>query len=206
MLNTFSRVAAAVLLLALGNTMAQAQTPESTWDFGLTAGVNVSTVSGSDSDDADWRSDFMGGLSLNFGISDMLSLQPELLYSRKGAKWSEPGMTETIKLGYIDVPILVKFATGTAQQLRPVFFVGPSIGFLVSCDWSESGAGSEDCKDDVKSTDFGVIGGVGFDVGAIGVFVRFQQGLTKLPDDGDGDLFNRVVTIGGRYSFSGMRR
>jgi hypothetical protein len=206
MLKIFSRVAAAVLLLALGNTMAQAQTPESTWDFGVTAGVNVATFSGSDADDADWRSDFMGGLSLNFGISDMLSLQPELLYSRKGAKASEGGITETIKLGYIDVPVLVKFAMGTAQQLRPVFFVGPSIGFLVSCDWTITGFGSEDCKDEFKSTDFGVVGGVGFDVGAIGVFVRFQQGLTKLFDDDDSDLFNRVITIGGRYSFSGLRR
>lgn len=205
MLKTFSRVAAAVLLLALGNTMAQAQTPESTWDFGLTAGVNVSTLSGSDADEAGWRSDFMGGLSLNFGISDILSLQPELLYSRKGAKSTETGMSGAIKLGYIDVPVLVKFATGTAQQLRPAFYFGPSIGFLLSCD-SDIPGFSGDCKDDLKSTDFGVIGGVGFDVGAIGVFVRFQQGLTKLPDDSDGDLFNRVVTIGGRYSFSGMRR
>jgi hypothetical protein len=180
----------------------QAQTPEGGMDWGLTAGVNVATFSGSDADDADWRADFMGGLSLNFGISDMLSLQPEVLYSRKGAKGTEAGMTGEIKLGYIDIPVLVKFATGTGQQMRPAFFFGPSIGFNVSCDASIPGFGSGDCKEFIKSTDFGVVGGVGFDVGPYGVFVRFQQGLTKIFDDEDDDskVFNRVVTLGGRVS------
>jgi hypothetical protein len=191
-----ARFIGGTLALALLAGTAGAQTPEGTWDIGLTAGVNVATISGNDTDDAEWRSDFMGGLSLNWGIGPTLSLQPELLYSRKGAKAEGGG---TLKLGYIEVPVLVKFATGASTQMRPAFFFGPSIGFNVSCDESLSGSVSSDCGDDIKSTDFGVVGGIGFDVGAMGVFVRFTQGLTKLADDFD--AMNRVITLGGRYSF-----
>jgi hypothetical protein len=202
-----ARLAVAVFAVGMFAGAAQAQTPEGGMDWGFTAGVNVATWSGSDAEDAEWRTDFMGGLSVNFGISDMLSLQPELLYSRKGVKGSEAGFTGEIKLGYIDVPVLVKFATGTGQQMRPAFFFGPYVGFLLSCDASITGFGSGDCKDEVKSTDFGVIGGVGFDVGPYGIFVRFQQGLTKLDDSGDDStLYNRVVTIGGRVSVPGLGR
>lgn len=204
MTRAVSRVAAALLISGLAVGTAEAQTPESSWDFGVTAGVNIATFGGSDADGADNLTGFFGGVSMVFPINEMFSFQPEIIYSRKGAKGTVFDVNAEARIGYIDVPLLAKIFVGPGPAMRPALFFGPSVGFKISCD-IELGGVSADCDDwevPVKDLDVGVIGGAGLDFDRFGIFARYQYGLTKLDDSSDdAKIYNRVIQIGGRIRF-----
>lgn len=206
---------AAVAATCLFAGTAQAQNGTGTpIDVGVTAGVNIATLGGSDVDDADNLTGFMAGLSLVFPVSEIFAIQPELLYSRRGAKGSlDEGVTGELKLSYIDVPILARIPFGMNPALRPVLFAGPAISFHVGCE-IEGTDGSvsveADCEDvefDVKSVEFSLIGGAGLDFNNFGIFARYQHGLTSIDDSSDpAKVYNRVFTIGGRISIPMFNR
>ena len=136
---------------------------------------------GKDATDAKYKAGFNGGVLANFGINDMISIQPEVLYSMKGAKYDGIGNDTKTNLGYIDVPVLVKVATGATGLF---FEAGPQVGFLLSSK-AESGGVSVDFKDYTKSVDFGYAAGLGFQAesGPM-VGLRYNGGFTKVGKDG----------------------
>src|SRR4051794_27107896 len=97
---------AVAALLALPAARAQTGSPE----FGITAGLNMATISGGTTGTAkrSYRPDFMVGGSVIFPLSDIVGLQTELLYSRQGVKITDSGIEGTIKLNYITVPVLFR--------------------------------------------------------------------------------------------------
>lgn len=195
-----TRVSRSILPLAFAGLVlpsaAQSQAPA--LDIGVTAGINVADWGGDDAD-ATRRTDFFAGLSFVYPLTEMLAIQPEIAYSRKGAK--DEGVDEH-KMAYIDVPILLKIMLGTAREIRPALFVGPMVALNVSCD-----ADDGDCKDFTKSVDFLLVGGAGVDVGALGLFARYQFGLSNISDTAGPtpDIKHRVIQLGGRWSFWSTR-
>jgi hypothetical protein len=168
------------LILSLGllagvSVAAQAQTGVR---FGLKAGASLTTFTGKDVDGASNKFGFNGGVVANFGINDMFSIQPEVLYSMKGAKVD--GSDARVNLNYIDVPILAKIATGETGLF---FELGPQVGFLASAN-AKSGSASQDVKDTFKSVDFGYAAGVGFQVSSSAmVGLRYNGGFTNVPKE-----------------------
>lgn len=202
---TVSRLSAAVCAVMLFATVSQAQVAG--LDIGVTAGVNLATLSEGDGDTKNLTG-FMVGVSFIHRMTDMFAFQPEIAYSMKGAKFDDGVDEGELKLAYIDVPLLAKISFGPAMamgQARPAFYVGPYAAFNLSCE-IESGSVSVDCDDPLldaepKTVDFGGIAGVGLDVGNLNIFARYQFGLTSVFDDDDSK--NRVIQIGGRFSFRG---
>jgi hypothetical protein len=168
------------LILSLGllagvSVAAQAQTGVR---FGVKAGASLTSFTGKDADGTANKFGFNGGVVANFGINDMFSVQPEVLYSMKGAK--EDGGDGRINLNYIDVPILAKIATGETGLF---FELGPQVGFLASAN-AKSGGASQDAKDSFKSVDFGYAAGVGFQVSSSAmVGLRYNGGFTNAPKE-----------------------
>nr|GFD13455.1 hypothetical protein [Tanacetum cinerariifolium] len=78
--------------------------------YGVKAGASLTNFSGKDSDGYKNKFGFNGGVAANFGLNDMFSIQPEVLYSMKGAKAN--GTDVRLNLNYIDVPVLAKISTG----------------------------------------------------------------------------------------------
>lgn len=186
--------------------------------FGVLAGFNSSTVGGKDAEDPDRRTGFVGGISLLLPFGGGWGIRPEVLYSQKGAKYplgSEEGFPgkATVKLDYIDVPVLLQYEARTEGGIRPQVYAGPSVGFKARCKVEGSAGGasvSMDCGDadvDIKSADFaGVVGGgLAFPVGdhfaAVGV--RYQHGFTDLTSDAT--VKNRVISVYAGFDFS-MKR
>ena len=91
---------------------------------GIKAGANLSTIT--DSDDAKMKLGFHIGGFLEFKFSDVLSLQPELLFSMQGAK-QDGDLSVTMNTDYFNVPVLfkVKLVEGLSAE------AGPQLGFLV---------------------------------------------------------------------------
>lgn len=156
--------------------------------YGVLAGINFATLGGSDIQDAKTRTAFMGGAYAALPVGTGTSVQAELLYSMEGAK-TNAGNNGALKLDYLRVPVLLRFAVPTPGTTRPFVAVGPSFGFQTRCEFSGSTGGvsvSESCDDAGAS-----IGGL--ERKKLDVSGRLEAGLTF-------DTNGRRLIAGGSYS------
>ncbi|MGI4742954.1 MAG: porin family protein [Janthinobacterium lividum] len=168
------------VLLSLGllagiSFAAQAQTGVR---FGLKAGASLTNVTSTSQDN---KFGFHGGGLVNLGINDMFSIQPEILYSNKGYKVKGGANDLRVALNYIDVPVLVKVATGSTGLF---FELGPQVGFRIAADIKDND-NSSNFKDYTKSVDFGYAAGLGFQLesGPM-VGLRYNGGFTNIGKSG----------------------
>jgi len=127
----------------------------------------------------------IGGAFLCYNITEIFAIQPEVLFAMKGAKASEGD--EKWNINYIEIPLLFKVNLPTEGNIDPFLCAGPGIGILLS---SKQTNGEEvDVKDYTKSTNFGIIAGVGaayqMEKGAISLEARYEVGLSTIADAGD---------------------
>ncbi len=165
--------------------------------FGGKAGLNLSTFGGEDNDGAKMKPGFHVGAFANVPVSGSFSIQPEVVFSKQGAKFEEDGMDYKSNLSYINVPVLAKYTTASGFYA----LTGPQIGFLMAAKAKADGE-SEDMKDFFKKTDFSWALGVGYNFGNnIGVVARYNLGLSNIWDGEEGKLKNSVIQVGLTYSF-----
>jgi len=106
---------------------------------------------------------------MNLRLSKVFSLQPEILYVQKGTKVTiteeEGEMTGKLNVDYLEIPLLLNFSFAQeGSSFVPSVFAGPYVGVNTSAKIKSSYGGesySEDFKDSVKDTDFGLAFGVG---------------------------------------------
>lgn len=170
-----------------GVTTANAQSPV---NFGLRAGLNFANFNDLDGEKPDSRTGFMVGGYLNFKVPmSPLSIQPEALYTQKGA---EDGGA-TVKLDYLEIPVLAKFSFAPGPVTPHVYF-GPYVGFVLN---SEISGGGASISIDNAQTDFGGVVGGGLDlnlgVTKLNAGIRYGFGLTDAFDGGQGK--NGVFSI-----------
>ena len=169
--------------------------------IGVMAGVNYGKVS-SDPEPTeftlDYKVGFLAGAFLGIAVNDVFSVEPQAFYDQKGTKLSGTGGAEgSVKIGYIEVPVLGKFWIPSESQVKPFVFAGPYVAFKVRCkvDGAAFGGTSTDCDQtseiNLKSTDFGATGGVGleFKAGAqvVRVDARYDFGFTNINDTSSSD-------------------
>ena len=139
------KIVLSLALLAGISGAAQAQTGIK---IGLKGGANLAGYTGTDSKDMQSKYGFSAGATFNFALSDMISIQPELLYSQKGIKLNYsgndnsdadlfkasgvPSGTFGQTLGYVDVPVLVRVNTGGSDGSGLFFELGPQASFLIA--------------------------------------------------------------------------
>ena len=160
-------------LVASVSFAAQAQSIK----YGLKAGASLTNITGSKQDN---KFGFNGGVLANFGINDMFSIQPEVLYSNKGYKFANGQNNLRFALNYIDVPVLVKVATGSTGLF---FELGPQAGFRLTADVKDADDAIS-FKEYTRSVDFGYAAGLGFQVESgpmIGL--RYNGGFTNVGQD-----------------------
>lgn len=186
---------AAIIFAGMTSAMAQ----EMNW--GIKAGANYSNLT-SDMD-PDYIFGFHAGLLAEYKLTPQFALQPELLYSLEGAKAEMDfregefffSSEEKIRLGYINLPVMVKYYATPALS----FQAGPQIGFLVSAeneydivsnfeDFEINESGTEDVKDELKKISFGLNFGLGYDISSsLFVQARYHLGLSDISDYDDQD-------------------
>jgi hypothetical protein len=161
--------------------------------FGLKGGANIANVNGDFADAlADWKSSvgFCGGIFLELNFGQVLTIQPEALYTMKGA---DSG-TGKLKFDYLEFPVLLKLRIPTGS-FHPFVFAGPAFGFNLKAVLE----GIE--IEDMPKADYSAVLGGGLQLGrSIHIDVRYTMGLQKLeiPDLETIDLKNGVLsaTIG----------
>jgi len=188
------RTAALLCALALLPATLLAQTPPGAveLDLGIKAGVNLATLNG-EGESPGRRTGFIGGGHLTISLpNSMFYFQPELLYSMKGFSESQEGITGTLALNYIDVPVLAGIHFATGGSITPRIFAGPQVSIKAGCTLKGDEGGTDvsiSCDDeligeffDAESVLFDLIfgGGLDFDMGKVDVVfdARYDLGLT----------------------------
>ena len=172
---------------------------------GLTL-ADLNETSDADTASFDFRVGFLVGGFVTWPLGGRLELQPEALFTQKGAKSDQLGGTSTEKLDYLDVPILVSYRINASRERNFAVFGGPSIGVLLRARSSASFGGTsfeENVKDQVKSTDFGLVGGLAYHRGRFVVDGRYSWGLTDIDKEtGDGvEIRNRGISFLAGWKF-----
>lgn len=147
--------------------------------FGVLAGIDFATLGGSDVQDAGSRTGLMIGGFATFHMNHRWGIEPELLFSQKGATEESGGDKVTLKMNYIEIPVLARFDLPTTGQVHPFFLAGPTLSFQTTCDGEESSGGttvSASC-DDINQASPGSLPKKTFDLGAtFGAGVVFPAG------------------------------
>ena len=168
--------------------------------FGLKGGANVANVDGDfGTNVSNWKSrvGFCGGIFLELNFGRILTIQPEVLYTMKGAQATvEEGAlsgTGKLRFDYIEIPILLKVRIPTGS-VHPFVFAGPAFGFDLKSTFQDVTGTSTDVA---KKVDYSAVMGAGLQLGSsLHIDARYTLGLRKLevPALGTIDLKNGVLS------------
>jgi Outer membrane protein beta-barrel domain len=169
--------------------------------FGVKAGYNLTTLTGSRTTGFDSKSGFSGGVLAAVPLFNSFYLQPEIVYSGQGSSFTDGSQKINLNYDYLNVPVLFKY-----QNPNGLFAeTGPQVGFLLSAKGKQNGI-TEDIKDFTQSVDFSWAFGLGYKIPNInlGIDIRYNLGLTNTAKDlGDETAKNSVFQFGLFYMFGG---
>lgn len=173
--------------------------------FGIKGGLNLTNLYSSEANTDHMKLGFNAGVFAKLPVTKGFSIQPEVLYSLKGAKESYSNFVQgdgeyRFNLGYVEVPILA------VVNLAPNFNIqlGGYAAYLVNAnvknvDDNGTIQGASDLStSDFKKFDYGLVGGVGFDVENFTIGARYNYGLAKIGKSGSlaGDLAGDAKNAG----------
>lgn len=156
--------------------------------FGAKAGLNLSNLNTENSNDKNMLAGLHAGVFLNKQLSEKFSVQPELLFSQKGSKWTnKSGITDSeikFNLNYFEVPVSAVY--NLARDFD--FQLGPYIGFLLNSK-SEGkttiGSTTIEANKDLdkkhfNTADFGLQGGLRFFLKPVCLGFTYKLGLSQV--------------------------
>ncbi len=152
--------------------------------FGVKAGLNMTTITGGEFSGGTKAGFHIGGLA-EIKLTDKFAIQPELLFSTKGSSYAFFGIDVDQNLSYVDMPVMAKYFVIEGLSIE----AGPNVGFLVAAELKGDGE-DVDNKDDLKSVDFGLNFGAGYELKNGLMFqARYNIGLADISEEEDGDPY-----------------
>ena len=189
------KIALLIALTIFGLTQANAQ------NFGFKGGYNYSSFNGDVAKDNTLKglSGFYVGALLELPLGDVISFQPEVIYSRQGAAWEQKKILgefkKDLKLDYLNIPVMAKV------NLGPLFLQGGvQFGFLVDKPEVSYTRGAQRVtekvdKDAYAAFDFGVGAGLGVNLSQhFFVEARYTHSLTNALDPNNNSLKNAHIS------------
>jgi hypothetical protein len=182
------------LLLASSAVRAQEQqtTTESNLKakFGIKGGLNLTNLYVADVSTEHMKAGFNAGVFAKLPVTRGFSIQPELLYSLKGAKEDYNNFVQgsgeyRFNLGYMELPLLA------VVNIAPNFNIhaGGYAAYLVNAniknvnDQGSVVGATELSTGDFNRWDFGLAGGAGFDIQNFTIGARYNYGLSHIGKD-----------------------
>ena len=180
--------------------------------FGVKGGLNYTTFK------VDIKQNFYPRTAYNFGIyadfelTNTFAIQPEILFSSKGADFNKSVVTneEKFVFNYLNLPVLAKFQPTAKLGI----LAGPELGYLLSARAKGDGI-NNDIKErlGVRNFDLGIAIGVEYEpINRMGVGVRYSYGITPLIEvtslnnagvrSTTNDLYNRTFQLYASYRIS----
>jgi hypothetical protein len=159
--------------------------PKGHVNLGIKGGINLYKIASDDNTNYDQILGYNFGLLGHIHLNSQWAVQPELVYSRQGAK----NAGTEYNLDYINVPVLFQYMFDNGFRLE----AGPQLGFLVMAD----------NKENLNSIDAGVGFGASYVVPStgFGIDVRYNLGLSNINKDDAVKSTNRGFQLGVFYIF-----
>lgn len=181
------------LVFSMGSSYAQHA------NIGIKAGLNVYNVVNENQDRLDPKAGLHLGFLGHIHITDQFAIQPELVFSMQGAKYSPAGVDTDLNLNYINVPVMFQYMFDNGFRLQ----AGPQAGFLISAK-AKVGNNETNVKGSYNEIDLGLGIGVGYINPStdFGFDFRYNHGLTQINDGGTVDSYNRGFQLGVFYLFN----
>lgn len=209
---TVKKLAALCVCVVLASSLfAQEQKTKSertlTPKIGIKGGVNFSNLYVDNVKDENVKVGAVGGLYTKIPVSKGLSIQPEILYNMKGAQVNYNSLFGSGKyrynFNYIEIP--VSLVINVAKKFNVL--AGGYSAFLTSAKVKDVDANGNINgvttlnKDNFESFDYGLVGGLGFDIENTNIGLRYSYGLKNIGKDGSlsGNLLrdakNSVISL-----------
>ncbi len=197
-----ARVAPAVALVAFLFATGTASGQDTR--FGVRGGANIATVQNESSLGAGGFTSRLGLVAGAFFSVPLgwIHLQPEVLFTSKGAAIDMTGIDSKLVLDYLEFPVLARWSLG--QRFYVAAGPAPAWRLKASSRTKFSGATEDiDLADSVKGYDVGVVGAVGARFGAFVVDGRYTHGLLDIDSDSSDEVTvrNRAITISAGIAF-----
>jgi hypothetical protein len=166
-------------------------------NIGIKGGLNVYNIDMGNGSNYDSKLGLNLGLLGHIHLTGQFALQPELVFSGQGAKFSR-GSDTNLNLNYLNVPVLLQYMFDNGFRLQ----AGPQVGFLLSAN-QKSDNSTTDIKGNYKSIDFGIgLGGSYVHVPTgFGVDLRYNLGLSNINENTALVSNNRGFQLGVFYLF-----
>ena len=161
--------------------------------IGLKAGLNVANLKNSGYDMGS-KLGFNGGLLAHIHLTPNLALQPEVVYSSQGAKYTVSGEEHTLSLNYINIPLQLQYMFENGFRLQ----TGPQLGFLAGVkDKIGSSETGYFTSQDFKTVDFSWSAGLSYlSTSGLGVDGRYNFGISNINNAGGNEIKNNVFQLG----------
>jgi len=163
---------------------------QSTARIGVKGGLNASSLfyDNQGVTNKNERIGFNLGVFAQAPLGEFLAIQPELLYTTKGASadYNVLGLNgrNTFRLNYAELPVLLTFKLGQAVELQ----AGPYAAYLVNSNVNSNGSFGTGTTainaDNFNRFDYGLAGGVNIYFGKAFIGARYGQGLQKIANSG----------------------
>jgi opacity protein-like surface antigen len=198
-----------IAVLLLGAASLASAAPAIDVSPGFLLGLNLAKVGGQTTVNGVRPGLSFGGFC-NFALNNVLSFEPELYFTQKGAQTSVdiPGgmVTTSINLSYIEIPLLLKIAIPLGEDyiIHPRIFGGGTVAYSLSAKlmnrYEDYGGSSDQTGNfvNMKKWETGFIAGVGadFDVkgGVFSADIRYLWSQGSITSDLPAKK-NHVITI-----------
>ena len=148
--------------------------------------------------DGDIRVGAVAGAEFEYQVSDIFSLSAGALYSMQGCKGEVEGYDATVKLDYLNIPILanVYVAKGLAVKLG----IQPGFNVTSKASVEKSGTKVTTELDDVESVDFSIPVGLSYEINNFVIDARYNLGVSKIMDGSDSKNSVFQFTLGYKFA------
>jgi len=197
-------------------SQAQDEYPKSS--FGIRGGVNLNSwtnefpfyvYEGQELYPDSWKATtgFHAGVYVNVRLSELVAIEPGLLYTSKGTAMSaEAGGVSgeaTVVSNYIDIPFLLRLYVADGFNL----FLGPQMGYQLNSSYDIVVDGTtlisgEDISNDISELDFIAVLGMGYQFeGGFNINLSGELGLATVDGYDMLSTYNRTIRLSLGYSF-----
>jgi hypothetical protein len=151
---------------------------------GIKGGLNLSNFITDEVHDDNARTGFHVGVYGQLFSSDAFAIQPEVNYATKGNRvtFNEGIIDQENKfnLNYIDVPILAVFKLGNKVEIHAGPYWSYLVGANVDTDGDIDDGFYELDRDNFDKWDYGLVGGIGFNINNMQIGARYNYGLNEI--------------------------
>lgn len=163
-------------------------------------GLNLASLT--KADDSKIRVGLAAGVEAEYGVAENFGITAGLIYSMQGVKGKDEisgvKVDETIKLDYINIPILANYYVTKGLAIKAG--IQPAFKVNAKLKAEAGGVTAEEKIDNAKGFDFSIPVGISYEYESFVLDARYNFGLTKWMDGLDSK--NSVFMISLGYKFS----